>query len=87
MRQLKAYVFLIVILGVTGRPFSATAPTDSLYASAVKQIGQVPVEESLRAFQLISERDRKFAPAYHRSAELYLSLNSLEGRIEAALEA
>ena len=56
---------------------------DSLYQDALRGVGRVPVKESVRAFRRVLKADRRYAPAHNELAKLYMSRNTLQGRVDA----
>ena len=56
---------------------------DAQFQAAVNQIGVVNREESIEAFRAILSRDSDYAPAYHALANLYLQINTVNGRQRA----
>ena len=57
---------------------------DSLFFTAEQQIGTVSHEESIAAFKAILSRDDQYTPAYNALANLYLQVNTVNGRQRAA---
>lgn len=64
--------------------FSFTTPisaglklvAETLYESALEQVGSVTVEESVRAFREVLKADRDHALAHYEIAMLYMSLDT-----------
>ncbi len=72
-------MFAVLCLGLcVTTPIAAgvTQVADRLYESALKQVGRVTVEESLKAFREVLKADRDFAPAHYEIAKLYMSLDT-----------
>ena len=59
---------------------------ETMYRTALEQVGRVTVEESLKAFRDVLKADRDHAPAHYEIAKLYLSLDTPMDR-ESAMKA
>ncbi len=59
-------------------PLSAntTQAADRLYETALDQVDEVTVEESLKAFRDVLKADRDYSPAHYEIAKLYMSLGT-----------
>ena len=73
---------ILTCLFVADGSNSATT-IDSLFASAVAQVGMASRDESIAAFQEILAQDRDYAPAYSELAKLHLVDHSVNGRQRA----
>ncbi len=49
---------------------------DTIYESALEQVGSVSAEASIEAFHDVLKADRDFAPAHYEIAKLYMSLDT-----------
>ena len=56
---------------------------DTLYQTALVQVGSVSIEESLDAFRTVLKADRNHAPAHYEMAKLYMSMDTPLGRQSA----
>lgn len=59
---------------------------ETMYRTALEQVGRVTVEESLKAFRDVLKADRDFASAYYEIAKLHMSLDTRLDR-ESAMKA
>lgn len=71
--------------------FSFTTPisaglkqvAETLYESALEQVGSVSVEESVESLRRVLKADPDHAPAHYEMAKLYMSLETPMGRQSA----
>ena len=75
---MKHIVVLMIVLLAAGKVLAATehARMDSLFRKASAQVGHVPAEISIKAFEEVLKLDWKFAPAHYEIAKLYMSLDT-----------
>ena len=66
-------------------PIAAVRPhfADSLYQTALAQVGSVSVKQSLEAFRDALKADRNHAPSHYEMAKLYMSLDTPTDRQSA----
>ena len=78
------YTGFILMLCIFGAGLARGETTiDTLFQSAVEQVGQVSRAESIKAFEEIISKDRDYAPAYNELAKLHLLDHSVNGRQRA----
>ena len=66
----------------TGSSRGETA-IDALFQAAIEQVGKVSHKESIKAFEKIISKEKKYAPAYNELAKLHLLDHSVNGRQRA----
>ncbi len=78
VRLMSGLVVMAVVLLATAdvRAGPNDARRDSLYREALAQVGKVPPEASIRAFEQVLKLNWKFAPALYEIAKLYMELNT-----------
>ena len=71
-------LFSLIVLMAAGVSHAGTkdARRDSLYREALAQVGRVPPEASIEAFEQVLKLDWKFAPAHFEIAKQYMEMNT-----------
>ena len=86
MLQIKirqtALMAMCLLLG-QGQTECSPQSADSLYQVALAQPDSMSVGDRIKAFERVLRADRKYAPAYHDIARLYISRRTPEARLEA----
>ena len=73
------HIILLMLLLLSAREVAALsmhARMDSLFREASAQVGQVPPEVSIKAFEQVLKLDWKFAPAHYQIAKQYMEMNT-----------
>ena len=82
--RVAIHIGLIALACLLGSGSSRGATTiDALFQAAVEQVGQVSQKESIKAFEAIISKDKKYAPAYNELAKLHLLDHTVNGRQRA----
>ena len=71
-------LFSLIVLMAAGVSHAGTkdARRDSLYREALAQVGRVPPEASIKAFEQVLKLYWKFAPAHYEIAKQYMEMNT-----------
>ena len=78
------HIGMIALVCLFGSGLSRGETTiDALFQNAMEQVGVVSHKESIKAFEEIISKDKKYAPAYNELAKLHLLDHSVNGRQRA----
>ena len=78
-RRFTLYGVVLLCFGFTViSPLDGTTKqyADTIYESALEQVGRVTVQKSLEAFREVLKSDPNHAPAHYGTANLYMTLNT-----------
>ncbi len=82
--RVAIHIGLIALVCLLGSGLSRGETTiDAMFQNAMERVGQVSQKESIKAFEAIISKDKKYAPAYNELAKLHLLDHSVNGRQRA----
>ena len=82
--RFSIHIGLIALVCLFGPDSSKGETTiDTLFQAAVEQVGKVSRKESIKAFEEIISKNKKYAPAYNELVKLHLLDYSVNGRQRA----